>query len=171
MNYSDKLKDPRWQRRRLQIFERDNWKCRVCANEEITLCVHHIEYINGRDPWEYPDSYLITLCEDCHSRWGEIVNIIPVKSLAFELLRESLIGMPSFSANCSEVLHSDKKDKIIAGLGLIVGTKHADLIEKIGHLLVWGRIPREFTEDGVSVKTWYTYKQVFGKLDRAESIR
>ena len=25
MSYSDKLKDPRWQRKRLEIFERDNW--------------------------------------------------------------------------------------------------------------------------------------------------
>ena len=34
----------------------------------LLLEVHHIDYINGALPWEYPDSWLQTLCEDCHHK-------------------------------------------------------------------------------------------------------
>jgi hypothetical protein len=66
MKYSEKLKDPRWQKKRLEIFERDKWTCQFCGDTESTLVVHHLEYIPGREPWEYDNSYLLTLCEGCH---------------------------------------------------------------------------------------------------------
>lgn len=40
--YSEKLKNPRWQKKRLEIFERDGWKCRACQDEKSTLHVHHL---------------------------------------------------------------------------------------------------------------------------------
>lgn len=64
--YSDLLKDPRWQKKRLEIFSRDAWTCRQCLCGSKTLNVHHILY-ESRFPWETSDKYLITLCEDCHS--------------------------------------------------------------------------------------------------------
>lgn len=64
--YSEKLKDPRWQRKRLEILGRDNFTCRQCSSEAKTLHVHHLSYFDGRDPWDVPDSSLITLCHDCH---------------------------------------------------------------------------------------------------------
>lgn len=66
-NYSKKLKDPRWQKKRLQIFNRDKWACKMCKDTETTLNVHHLEYIDGNDPWDYPNSMLITVCEHCHT--------------------------------------------------------------------------------------------------------
>lgn len=30
------------------------------------LNVHHKYYVNGKNPWEYDDDALITLCQDCH---------------------------------------------------------------------------------------------------------
>lgn len=63
--YSDKLKDPRWQRRRLEILNRDDWKCLACGNHENTLHVHHKKYTGN--PWEAPDEDLETLCERCHN--------------------------------------------------------------------------------------------------------
>ena len=66
MNYSEKLKDPRWQKKRLQILERDNFTCRNCNKDDIELVVHHLKYFRGREPWEYADKYLITLCTFCH---------------------------------------------------------------------------------------------------------
>jgi len=71
MNYSEKLKDPRWQKKRLEIFERDGWTCQECKNTKITLHVHHLIYKSGCDPWEYESSELITLCEDCHQEERE----------------------------------------------------------------------------------------------------
>lgn len=64
MDYSEKLKDPRWQKKRLKILERDEWMCSRCGDDKKTLHVHHLEY-NG-EPWETKDKNLETLCEDCH---------------------------------------------------------------------------------------------------------
>lgn len=64
--YADKLKDPRWQRLRLEILERDGFKCRWCYSEDKTLHVHHKYYISGREPWQYPPEAYLTLCLDCH---------------------------------------------------------------------------------------------------------
>ena len=64
--YSEKLKDPRWQKKRLDILSRDNFKCQCCGNGELTLHVHHTKYIKGNDPWDYKDNFLVTLCELCH---------------------------------------------------------------------------------------------------------
>lgn len=47
-------------------MERDQWKCRRCGTATRTLNVHHIRYLNGYAPWEYPENYLLTLCQDCH---------------------------------------------------------------------------------------------------------
>lgn len=65
MDYLEKLKDPRWQRKRLRILERDGWRCKACYDDKNTLHVHHLFYFKG-DPWDIPDGFLITLCEDCH---------------------------------------------------------------------------------------------------------
>lgn len=65
--YFDKLKDPRWQRRRLEIFQRDEWACVYCCSKTDTLNVHHLAYVRGREPWAYPDSLLVTTCEPCHA--------------------------------------------------------------------------------------------------------
>lgn len=64
MNYSEKLKDPRWQKRRLEVFEKAGWKCCVCGSTEDTLHVHHLKYVG--EPWDCPDGLLECLCEDCH---------------------------------------------------------------------------------------------------------
>lgn len=64
--YSEKLRDPRWQKKRLQILERDDFTCICCETTEIELHVHHREYSKG-DPWEVDDLSLVTLCKDCHA--------------------------------------------------------------------------------------------------------
>ena len=64
--YYEKLKDPRWQRMRLEILERDNWTCLACLATEKTLHVHHGFYAKGVDPWDYPGGTLRTLCDECH---------------------------------------------------------------------------------------------------------
>lgn len=65
-SYFDKLNDPRWQRKRLKIMERDDFKCTQCGDATTKLNVHHEYYISLRDPWSYPDAALVTLCEPCH---------------------------------------------------------------------------------------------------------
>lgn len=47
-------------------MSRDEFTCQYCFNSESTLNVHHNYYENGKDPWDYPDTALVTLCESCH---------------------------------------------------------------------------------------------------------
>ena len=70
-NYADLLKDPRWQKKRLQIFKRDKFTCRGCGSKDNTLHVHHLKYQWGKDPWSYKNDELLTLCENCHTIVGE----------------------------------------------------------------------------------------------------
>lgn len=64
--YASKLLDPRWQKKRLEILERDKFTCFQCGSDQKTLHVHHSYYIKGRDPWNYPNWSLSTLCKRCH---------------------------------------------------------------------------------------------------------
>lgn len=64
MSYFEKLKDPRWQKKRSRILERDSFTCRHCDSTTKTLNVHHLAY--SKDPWDSQDEDLLTLCEDCH---------------------------------------------------------------------------------------------------------
>lgn len=65
-NYAEKLKDPRWQKKRLEILNRDEFTCQLCLDSDSSLHVHHCRYQWGKSPWEYPDSWLMTVCESCH---------------------------------------------------------------------------------------------------------
>ena len=64
--YGELLKDPRWQRKRLGILNRDHWTCQCCGTTTIELQVHHLRY--GVLPWEIEDKWLVTLCFECHSK-------------------------------------------------------------------------------------------------------
>lgn len=66
--------DPRWQRRRLEIMQRADFKCEACADGESTLNVHHVRYKRDVKPWEYTDKELICLCQDCHGERHERTN-------------------------------------------------------------------------------------------------
>lgn len=65
--YGEKLKDPRWQRKRLKILERDLFTCLLCSDKDTTLHIHHKEYLPGRHPWQYEDDNFMTLCKHCHA--------------------------------------------------------------------------------------------------------
>jgi hypothetical protein len=65
ISYSEKLKDPRWQKLRLEVFERDGFECCCCHDTESTLNVHHLKYSSG-NPWDSDIKDLITYCETCH---------------------------------------------------------------------------------------------------------
>lgn len=70
--YGLKLKDPRWQRRRLEIFNLHDFKCQDCGSRETTLHAHHCYYIGERNPWDYRDDCFRCLCERCHATRHDI---------------------------------------------------------------------------------------------------
>jgi len=88
MTYSQKLRDPRWQKKRLQILERDDWTCQSCQSTTKNLQVHHLIYAK-RDPWDYEDQAYQTLCEDCHKERQEIVDSL------IDKLRLSVRNVPT----------------------------------------------------------------------------
>lgn len=77
--YSKKLLDPRWQKKRLKILERDNFTCRLCGRDCKTLNVHHLKYKN--EPWEIDDEFLITYCEDCHAIVEHYKGLLDIKKI------------------------------------------------------------------------------------------
>jgi hypothetical protein len=93
-SYSELLLDPRWQKKRLQILERDKWTCVFCGNTKDTLHVHHLQYTNN--PWDVNNKNLLTLCKDCHDKihsYGnfEIVSQGALSPVDFVLLDPMLI--------------------------------------------------------------------------------
>lgn len=80
MTYAEQLRHPLWQKKRLEILQRDDFECRNCNDRETTLHVHHGTYIKGRLLWEVPDDTLITLCEKCHDIFERVKSQF---SLAF----------------------------------------------------------------------------------------
>lgn len=95
--YSEKLKDPRWQRRRTEILNRDEFTCQKCYDTETELHVHHKEYNKGKMVHEYSDDQLVTLCAHCHFQIEAIKKSSPATE--FENIKILKISNP----------HSDKR--------------------------------------------------------------
>lgn len=80
-SYYDQLRSPYWQKKRLEILERDNFSCTYCGRDESLLdgdgeqlIVDHGYYdqTKKRAPWEYEVETLYTLCSRCNNmlRWA-----------------------------------------------------------------------------------------------------
>jgi hypothetical protein len=77
MTYHEKLRNPKWQEKRLKILERDGFKCVLCCiKSDLELHIHHEKY--SGEPWEVEDQHLKTLCCNCH----HFVSKIGVKKLS-----------------------------------------------------------------------------------------
>lgn len=73
-NYSEGYKSPQWQKRRLEILSRADFKCELCGCDNEQLHVHHKYYTEGKQVWEYDNKCLIALCESCHEEEHESIN-------------------------------------------------------------------------------------------------
>jgi 5-methylcytosine-specific restriction endonuclease McrA len=80
--YSQLLLSEPWKRKREEILKRDQHQCCNCGSKH-QLEVHHRQYhihsVTGekRYPWDYANTYLITLCATCHMK-GHHQFTIPV---------------------------------------------------------------------------------------------
>jgi hypothetical protein len=92
-DYFAKLKDPRWQRKRLEILERDGWQCNRCGETATALNVHHRYYLKNRDPWDYEDDSLVSLCDPCHKN-AEVLRqeLIKTVGVLHDAMAEQAIG-------------------------------------------------------------------------------
>jgi len=64
--YMEKLRDPRWQKLRLEVLDAAEWRCTWCGREDKNIQIHHGFYGRDLEPWEYPPESLHVVCEDCH---------------------------------------------------------------------------------------------------------
>lgn len=82
--YFDKLNDIRWKAKSIQIKKRDNNKCLNCGSTK-RLNVHHRQYhfilkLNQfKNPWDYPEDVLITLCNECHLKGHKLYQVPTIK--------------------------------------------------------------------------------------------
>lgn len=75
--YNFLLRDYRWKKKAKYIRSRDGNMCKECKTKKSKLHVHHLYYIDGKDPWDYPDEAYVTLCWRCHKKaHGESIDVI-----------------------------------------------------------------------------------------------
>ena len=132
MKYSEKLKDPRWQKKRLEILERDNWSCQRCGDDESMLVVHHKRYFPKKEPWEYENNILITLCEDCHE--SEKTERPDIESDLISMLRALFLvdGLYSIAIGFSNMKLCHTQEVVASMLNWVLSNKkiQSELIER-----------------------------------------
>lgn len=69
-----RYRDPRWQKKRLELLERAGWKCEICGASEKELHAHHVIYRKDTAPWEYEDYEYRVLCDKHHLEIEEQVK-------------------------------------------------------------------------------------------------
>ena len=90
--YAEKLLDPRWQKLRLEVFQRDNFTCQKCGDSSKTLNAHHSFYRKESEgPWDYLPHEVITLCVDCHDDEHDEMSMY--REMFFSLMCERGFGL------------------------------------------------------------------------------
>jgi hypothetical protein len=110
MSYYLKLKDPRWQKKRLEILNRDEFTCSYCGDDQNELHVHHHYYVFGKELWDYEDEALSTLCSECHKKETETTRRIKENLKTFKHERLRFLG---HLITCSTVLSEYEIKEIV----------------------------------------------------------
>lgn len=137
--YSDKLKNPKWQKKRLEILNRDNFRCVACGDEETTLNIHHLKY--SKEPWTVDSKSLITVCENCHKEIEtfklKIKDISMLKIIRYKYKTDRTI-ICLISCDDKLILSITRYDKNIGfNISKPINTRdlinfHFDNLEKLG---------------------------------------
>ena len=132
--YSELLKHPKWQKKRLEVLERENFKCEWCGDGESTLNVHHGYYQKDCKPWEYPVESLHCLCEKCHTEVGRIIKKIKqqlgmVNMSGMLRILGFVLGASSFLSDVK--INSTDDIGLIAGFGEYFGVSRNFMIRKL----------------------------------------
>jgi len=106
--YSQKLRNPLWEQKRIEILTRDLYTCVHCRRSDETLHVHHLYYLPDHEPWQYENNALITLCEVCHIKehmhkvgYKESLPELLEAGFSYELLNQIHFAM-LYAANLKE---------------------------------------------------------------------
>jgi hypothetical protein len=156
---SEMLRDPRWQRARLETMQRARFACERCGDKETTLNVHHKNYKRDHAPWEYDLSNFVCLCRDCHeeihAQKEMINNLLPYVSAD---IQEFMSGLAAASENRRYIgsLHPRKftyNFSFNMGVLFHVLEIHTNefFIEKLSHLLE----NKDFSDDLIRLMKTY----------------
>lgn len=135
MSYQKKLQNPLWQKKRLEILQRDNFQCIQCGCDDKELHVHHRWYQFGKEIWDYPDSCFETLCFECH----EYIEMC-IKSATSDLqtmIRKTVLNQDDYDCICRLLIHlsdegfkSYNPRKIVDAIDYIIDNNSIDIIIK-----------------------------------------
>lgn len=128
--YSQKLLDPRWQRKRLEVFQRANFTCERCGATGKTLNAHHRAYFRGREPWDYLADQLECVCVDCHDKGADQDALVEVAACAGR--QQSDITRDGVAAILQGVLYCDESPP-------------RDFVEDAAGLIAVGQIARKLS--------------------------
>jgi hypothetical protein len=118
MEYSRKLQNPKWQKKRLEIMQRDKFKCIICGCNDKELHVHHRWYQFGKEIWDYPDTCFETLCFECHEYIE--MNIKDSTSDIQLMLRRTWLNQDDYNVICRLLIHlSDERYKNYNSLDIV----------------------------------------------------
>ena len=133
-SYSDKLEDPRWQKMRLKVLERDEFTCQVCFNTESELHIHHKYYKKNLEPWEYPLKSLETICSECHadiSANGNLPNSLVEALSNICIGTEELMNIIDCSYRADNFSFMDGKETIVLLNRMIINKEFREKCLKI----------------------------------------
>lgn len=127
--YSELLKDPQWQKKRLEIMQRADFTCEYCGDKTTTLHVHHLRYTKGAKPWEYDNRDLKCACETCHTKWHMIEDFFENAMAVFSI--DELEALMGFGLGIVARHSSDR--------ALSVATAHVGFGMLAAFSLTWGQ--------------------------------
>lgn len=125
LTFSEQIKHPNWQKKRLEVMGAADFECENCGAKDVTLNVHHKQYIKGRMYWEYERHELECLCEDCHKHHHEAQD-------GFKTILASVNMSQAFGLLAGFHHHSDWVDRPTVYSG-----READRMTYAAGLVAW----------------------------------
>lgn len=154
MTYTEQLAHPKWQKRRLGMLNAANWSCSQCGCDDVTLHVHHKQYVKGRMAWEYEDSDLAVLCKKCHECQHEAQDALKrilrltfaenvlVEDFAFGFFAGMLAPFGSMESRDIE-LALEIEPRFFAMGYMVCALGPSDIADAVRRKIAEGRIPGE----------------------------
>ena len=105
MTYQEKLLDPRWLSKRVEIIDREKNVCQECDRTYPEMHVHHKYYKRDTEPWDYPNDALLLLCDNCHRQLHYFLAEYKGREEAFRRLSKAFIrnGYTGVWLNCFNI--------------------------------------------------------------------
>lgn len=122
--YLEMLRSPKWQKKRLEILQKHDFKCDECGERDRELQVHHCWYEKGKMPWDYPDECFKVQCDTHHKMWHEEKHLLDVSvaklSLRHMMNLMEMVERDNFVSDMSTILWENPCDIDLIKVGLVL---------------------------------------------------